>query len=40
MYETADEIMKYGGVTYSVPAKSIEDEFLKYTRRYEEYICE
>ncbi|KAG1472694.1 hypothetical protein G6F56_001392 [Rhizopus delemar] len=37
MYETADEIMKYGGVTYSVPAKSIEDEFLKYTRRFRRY---
>lgn len=33
MFETADEIMKYGGVVYSVSAKAIEDEFLRYTRR-------
>ncbi|KAI9279291.1 hypothetical protein BY458DRAFT_46273 [Sporodiniella umbellata] len=29
--------MKYGGITYSVPAKSIEDNFLKYSRRFRRY---
>ncbi|EIE87100.1 hypothetical protein RO3G_11811 [Rhizopus delemar RA 99-880] len=37
MFETADEIMKYGGVVYSVSAKAIEDEFLRYTRRFRRY---
>ncbi|ORE01750.1 hypothetical protein BCV72DRAFT_245690 [Rhizopus microsporus var. microsporus] len=37
MFETADEVMRYGGTVYSVPAKTIEDEFIRYSRRFRRY---
>ncbi|CAO3670841.1 hypothetical protein G6F70_007115 [Rhizopus microsporus] len=37
MFETADEVMRYGGAVYSVPAKTIEDEFIRYSRRFRRY---
>ncbi|KAI8982697.1 hypothetical protein BDB01DRAFT_793856 [Pilobolus umbonatus] len=37
-FEETEEISKYGGIVYSIPAKSIENEFLQYAKRYRSHV--